>query len=209
MFEANRWWDSLFFEKKLRNIFFKVDLYKNLPRIVLCLCDVYISLYENRKYPVTFNVFPSSKNSHSVFSLCIDCVISLKLKNMEKHYGEIIERTIRRNGYSISELSRVMKVNRRSIYNWFNQPKFKPEIIFKIGCALKHDFSSEFPELFSSEDFQRVFGSNRLSTMGLFTDESEKINYWKDKYINLLEEYNQILTFSGNQQSRTMSYSAL
>lgn len=128
---------------------------------------------------------------------------------MEKHYGEIIERTIRRNGYSISELSRLMKVNRRSIYNWFNQPKFKAEIIFKIGCALRHDFSNEFPELFSSDEFQKIFNSSRISTTDFLADEDEKVNYWKDKYINLLEEYNQILTFTGNQHTSKLSFSAV
>lgn len=127
---------------------------------------------------------------------------------MDKHYGEIIERTIRRNGYSISELARLMKVNRRSIYNWFNQPKFKPDIIFKIGCALKHDFSNEFPELFSSEDFQNAFSNHKLLNSELLFEEREKINYWKDKYISLLEEYNQILAVSSSQM-KTMAFSTL
>jgi len=127
---------------------------------------------------------------------------------MDKHYGEIIERTIRRNGYSISELARLMKVNRRSIYNWFNQPKFKPDIIFKIGCALKHDFSNEFPELFSTEEFQNAFSNHKLLNSELLFEEREKINYWKDKYINLLEEYNQILAVSSSQM-KTMAFSTL
>jgi transcriptional regulator with XRE-family HTH domain len=129
-------------------------------------------------------------------------------KTMDKHYGEIIERTIRRNGYSISELARLMKVNRRSIYNWFNQPKFKPDIIFKIGCALKHDFSNEFPELFSSEEFQNAFSNHKLLNSELLFEEREKINYWKDKYISLLEEYNQILAVSSSQM-KTMAFSTL
>lgn len=124
---------------------------------------------------------------------------------MEKHYGEIIEKTIRRNGYSISELSRLMKVNRRSIYNWFGQPKFKTEIIFKIGCALKHDFSNEFPELFSSEEFQKVFNDTKRLNMRFLDEELEKVNYWKDKYINLLEEYNYILTINNNQSRMSAS----
>lgn len=126
---------------------------------------------------------------------------------MEKHYGEVIERTVRRNGYSISALARSMKVNRRSIYNWFKQPKFKEEIIFKIGCALKYDFSNEFPELFVSEEFQKAFNYSPTQITELLTEERDKINYWKDKYINLLEEYNQILTVAKNHLS-TNSYAS-
>jgi len=126
---------------------------------------------------------------------------------MEKHYGEVIERTVRRNGYSISALARSMKVNRRSIYNWFKQPKFKEEIIFKIGCALKYDFSTEFPELFVSEEFQKAFNYSPAQINELLTEERDKINYWKDKYINLLEEYNQILTVAKNHLT-TNSYAS-
>jgi transcriptional regulator with XRE-family HTH domain len=111
---------------------------------------------------------------------------------MDKHYGHIIERIIRRNGYSISELARLTNVNRRSIYNWFNQKSLKPEIIFRIGCALKHDFSEEFPELFTEDEFQKV-----ITPLKTTTDEEPSLEgsstYWKDKYIKILEEYNRLL----------------
>jgi plasmid maintenance system antidote protein VapI len=126
---------------------------------------------------------------------------------MDKHYGEIIERTIRRNGYSISELSRLMSVNRRSIYNWFNQPKFKTDIIFKIGCALKHDFSVEFPELFSSEEFQKAFSQKKFAAEVNVLEEMEKVNYWKDKYINLLEDYTQALSMQSSGISQRVARS--
>lgn len=113
---------------------------------------------------------------------------------MDKHYGHIMERIIRRTGYSISELARLTNVNRRSIYNWFNQKNLKPEIIFRIGCALKHDFSEEFPELFTEEDFQNVSGkkTDEEGTVPTTFTESGS-SYWKDKYIHVLEEYNKLL----------------
>ncbi|QNL48389.1 hypothetical protein H8S90_16520 [Olivibacter sp. SDN3] len=127
---------------------------------------------------------------------------------MNKHCGEIVEKTIRRNGCSISELARLMKVNRRSIYNWFNQPKLKEDVIFKIGCALAHDFSSEFPKLFSKEDFQEAFLYNgKLKNSNRLVEEQEKVNYWKDKYIALLEEYNQILSINSTGKFDTMVFS--
>ncbi|HWV74783.1 MAG TPA: hypothetical protein VN040_23855 [Pseudosphingobacterium sp.] len=124
---------------------------------------------------------------------------------MEKHYGEILEKTIRRNGYSISALSRKMKVNRRSIYNWFKQPHFKQDIIFKIGCALKYDFSKEFPEFFSSDEFQKAFDYSPTQVVDLLSEERDKINYWKDKYISLLEEYNQTLIMSRRYNASSFS----
>lgn len=121
---------------------------------------------------------------------------------MEKHYGEIIETTIRRNGYSISELSRMMSVNRRSIYNWFDQPKIRPETIFKIGVALRHDFSIQFPELFSSEDFQREF-EKKKNGFAMQIENTAEISFWKDKYIMLLEQYNSALS---KQQEGTVAF---
>jgi hypothetical protein len=76
-------------------------------------------------------------------------------QDMEMHYGQIVEQIIRRKGYSISELARLTKVNRRSVYNWFNQKQLKPEIIFRIGTVVNYDFSAEFPGLFPDEDFSK------------------------------------------------------
>lgn len=122
---------------------------------------------------------------------------------MEKHYGHIIERIIRRNGYSISELARLTNVNRRSIYNWFNQKNLKPEIIFRIGCALKHDFSEEFPELFTEDEFQKVISPEKTSTDETPIISEGTSNYWKDKYIKILEEYNRLLVNQVKQDPKS------
>lgn len=113
---------------------------------------------------------------------------------MEKHYGQIVEYRIRKNGYSISNLAKALQINRRSIYNWFNQRNLKKETIFQIGTVLQYDFSEEFPELFTSADFNI---SNQ--PLGRFASTQQNINeneIYKDKYVALLEEYNQLLTNS-------------
>lgn len=118
---------------------------------------------------------------------------------MDKHYGNLVERIIRRNDYSISELARITHVSRSSIYKWFNQRDLRPDIIFRIGCALKHDFSIEFPELFSSDEFQKAFNSPshlEIEAPPQESDEQKPHNYWKDKYIRVLEEY---IEFCKNQ----------
>jgi len=113
----------------------------------------------------------------------------------DQHYGQIIEKVIRRNGYSISELARLTDVNRRSVYNWFNQKYLKPAIIHKIGVALKHDFSNEFPELFMKTD-QRSLPNTSDEAVYVeeeFDGRTRNEQYWKDKYIDLLEKHNQLL----------------
>ncbi|WP_454802678.1 hypothetical protein [Mucilaginibacter phyllosphaerae] len=102
---------------------------------------------------------------------------------MTKHYGKIVEYIIRKNGYSLTQLATELKVNRRTMYNWFQSQQLKTSSIQEIGLVIRHDFSNEFPELFVSEDFQKrnVIAANND-------------NVYKDKYIELLEKHNNLLT---------------
>lgn len=115
---------------------------------------------------------------------------------MDIHHGETIEKVVRRNGHSITDVAKLTKVNRRSVYNWFNQPKLKPEIIYKIGCVINHDFSKELPMLFTSEDFAK--GIKEHSPVEVRLEEENDI--WKDKYIDLMERYNALLAESSMER---------
>lgn len=113
---------------------------------------------------------------------------------MDKHYGQIVEYRVRKNGYSISDLARSIHVNRRSIYNWFNQTHLKKEVIFQIGCVLRHDFSQEFPELFVSEDFKIVKNKSFKQIPDANSEYANVENeMYKTKYVSLLEKYNELL----------------
>lgn len=111
---------------------------------------------------------------------------------MDKHHGQIIEYRVRKNGYSISDLARGIKVNRRSVYNWFNQKYLKKDIIFHIGQILRHDFSQEFPELFVTDDFKSIqrINDHRSYTPSTYSGDND---HYKDKYLDLLEKYNSLL----------------
>lgn len=118
---------------------------------------------------------------------------------MNHHHGQIIERVIRRNGHSISELARLANVNRRSVYNWFNQKSLKPEIIFRIGCVINYDFSVDFPDLFSKDDFiKQSIPFTAIATTGTDLVDAD---YWKNKYIDLLERYNRMLLMVVDQKA--------
>jgi transcriptional regulator with XRE-family HTH domain len=115
---------------------------------------------------------------------------------MEKDYGKIVEYIVRKNGYSITELATKLSVNRRSIYNWFNQKDLRTDIIFKIGHIIRHDFSQEFPELFTTEDFKYNIRQPSQEQINLCSANNNE--NWKDKYIELLEKYNNILISNKN-----------
>jgi predicted transcriptional regulator len=105
---------------------------------------------------------------------------------MSIHHGQIVEKVIRRNGHSISEIARITGVNRRSVYNWFNQRTLKEDIVVRLGRAIQHDFSSMIPDLqLTTTDFK--------STFQPITVQPDEHAIWKDKYIELLERYNGLL----------------
>lgn len=114
---------------------------------------------------------------------------------MELHYGQIIEKRIRNSGYSIAEVARLMSVNRRSVYNWFNCEKLSTNTLERIGYVLKCDFSFDFPDLFEPGHFASL--EKKLSTHSKnsqpLTLASVQEDYWKDKYIVLLEAYKSLI----------------
>ncbi|HKG07027.1 MAG TPA: hypothetical protein VKB19_11240 [Pedobacter sp.] len=117
------------------------------------------------------------------------------------HHGQYIEKIIRRNGHSISDIARLTSVNRRSVYNWFNLPRLKPSTILAIGKAMKYDFSGAFPELALERENDGMPFSDTV-------DQDQKvliqINYWKDKYIELLEKYAELLSLKSEEELREL-----
>lgn len=111
---------------------------------------------------------------------------------MLSHQGEIIEKVIRREGPSLTDLAKLMNVSRRSLYNWFTQRKLKPEIIVSIGRTMNYDFSSEFPGLFTSDEFK---------VESVQPTPESSINVWQEKYIDLLERYNFLLEIKGKKSA--------
>ncbi len=111
---------------------------------------------------------------------------------MDKHIGQIVEYTVRKNGYSITDLGRELGVNRRTIYNYFENKHLKQNVIFKIGIIIRHDFSKDFPELFTAEEFVPINKTSSINVHNLPVNDSDQLE-WKDKYLSLLEKFNELL----------------
>lgn len=110
---------------------------------------------------------------------------------MDSNAGQIVERVVRRNKVSISELARRMRVNRRSVYNWFEQKSLKIDIIWKIGQVLNYDFSSDFPDAFCERGLVIKEEIDEIDNNG--SKHPNSVHYWMVKYISLLEKYNMLL----------------
>ncbi|TCC92715.1 helix-turn-helix domain-containing protein [Pedobacter hiemivivus] len=115
---------------------------------------------------------------------------------MDLNVGKVIERAVRRDHMGISALSRKLHVSRRTIYNWFDQESLSFEIICKIGNAIKYDFSKEFPDDFARIDDEIGSNMNQFTNGDNSSPESfsSSVNYWMNKYIKLLEKYNELLS---------------
>ena len=101
----------------------------------------------------------------------------------------MVEYVVRRNGFSLSQLAKELKVNRRSLYNWFKNQFLRKSVIYNIGHIIKHDFSVEFPELFIIEDFDFKAAAKNYSYQIENNDD-----IYKEKYFSLLEKYNEIFS---------------
>ena len=103
-----------------------------------------------------------------------------------------------RKGYTAREIAKFTNVNRRSVYNWFSQEELNSNIIFRIGSIINHNFSTEFPDLFTNEDFDIISTEPiKLSDEEKPLLEAKNEAVWQDKYIEVLEKYNELLKASG------------
>jgi hypothetical protein len=110
-----------------------------------------------------------------------------------KHRGEILKKVIesRPVKVNLAQLARTIGYDRTTVYLHFAKPDLDYLILLKYGKALKHDFSQEFPEM--SDMIAMI--EEPLSDYKVLTvaEALKERDYWKDKYIHLLESYNEII----------------
>lgn len=102
-----------------------------------------------------------------------------------QHRGEIIEQAIRQSGFPITIIAKKLGKSRRWMYLMFDNPQVDIETILAIGKIIHHDFSAEIKEMSaisptSFEDPENPYNNQTKE-------------YWKNKYLKLLEDYNELL----------------
>jgi hypothetical protein len=106
-----------------------------------------------------------------------------------QHKGEIVEKAIRQSGIPLTKLVKRMGKSRKWIYNAFENPHLSIDYILEIGNAIHYDFSFEIKELSSNQNI--VFEPRPAY---------QDAEYWKNKYLLLLEEYKTLLEASNNKK---------
>jgi len=98
------------------------------------------------------------------------------------HKGQVIEKAVKESGISITQLAKKIKKSRQSVYNIFETQNVPLDLIIEIGKAIHYDFSKDIKQL-------KVYSTKTDTVIA----EEDNAEYWKQKYISLLEEYNQLL----------------
>jgi len=106
---------------------------------------------------------------------------------MVQHRGEIIKNAVYQSGYSITKLAEKLGKSRRWMYLLFENSIVSLDVVLQIGEIIHHDFSQEIKELKTTSQLV----NDNLALYGSATQKD--IDYWKNKYLSLLEEYNQLL----------------
>ena len=108
-----------------------------------------------------------------------------------QHKGEIIEKAIRQSGYSITKLATKLGKSTRWMYYMFESSNVSIDYILEIGEILHHDFSNDIKELKKYKVLHEIQGIKESET--IYKSKQEEPEYWKNKYLTLLEKHNQLL----------------
>ncbi|WP_396168429.1 hypothetical protein [Flavobacterium sp.] len=108
-----------------------------------------------------------------------------------QHRGEIIKDAVYKSGYSITELAKRMGKSRRWVYLMFENHSVSLDVILQIGQIIHHNFTKEIADLYP---LKKILNKS-LSDLH---EEDYSNDYWKNKYLQLLEEFNALLKEKGN-----------
>lgn len=105
------------------------------------------------------------------------------------HRGQIVEKIVRKSGYSLTKLAAKLKISRNTLYNRFENANLGYRFIMEVGNIIHYDFTLDFPEMKKEPS---LMGDNESLTP-IREDKSAELWRIESKYVNLLEKYNKLL----------------
>ncbi len=107
---------------------------------------------------------------------------------MMQHRGEILETAIRQSGVPITRIVKKLSKSRRWLYNQFTRQDVSLDVFMEIGKLIHHNFSQDLNEFKPNARLSHLIEDANDNEYG-----NQTAQYWKDKYMHLLEEYNELL----------------
>ena len=104
------------------------------------------------------------------------------------HRGQIVEKVIRKSGYSITKLAKKLGISRNTLYNRFENADLSYRFIMEVGNIIHYDFTVDFPTM--KEEIEAI------SNIPIHSVDRETLEIWRaeSKYILLLEQYSKLLS---------------
>nr|WP_294897762.1 hypothetical protein [uncultured Pedobacter sp.] len=102
------------------------------------------------------------------------------------HRGKIVKKIVEDSGVNVTVIREKTGKSRTTLYRWFDEDDLPYAKIELIGSAINHDFTQEFPDMVVSEPVGEYRVKSNLQLQA-------EVEFWRDKYIRLLERYNKIL----------------
>jgi len=109
-----------------------------------------------------------------------------------QHRGEIVEKAIRDSGFSITHLAEKLGKSRRWMYLAFENPDLSIELVLEIGAIIHHDFSDDIKGLAKYRQLES--GQTAREPKRPISQKENDPEYWKNKYLDLLEQHNLLLS---------------
>ncbi len=105
------------------------------------------------------------------------------------HAGETIKKAVESHGMKHAVLAEKLEISRQSLYNLYENVEVDLTMILRIGKLINYDFKELIsrPEYRNDPRVTTILDGNRI-------DYQAQAEYWKDKYITLLESLAEILT---------------
>jgi hypothetical protein len=106
------------------------------------------------------------------------------------HRGEALEEAVKKTRTKVTQLVRKVGISRGTYYNHIEDPKLSYEMLEAYGKVLKYDFTQVIPQMpkYVIDEPEDSYGKPATLEEAI-----RQIDHWKDKYINLLEQYKDLI----------------
>lgn len=104
------------------------------------------------------------------------------------HRGQLVEKIIRKSGFSLTRLSKKLDISRNTLYNRFENPNLGYRFIMEVGNAIHYDFTIDFPNM--KAEIEKI----NDAPIHIIDRDTLEILRAESKYIHLLEKYTKLLS---------------
>ena len=105
------------------------------------------------------------------------------------HRGQIVEKIVRKSGYTFTTLAAKLRISRNTLYNKFNNANLSYRFIAEIGSMIHYDFTLDIPEM------KQAIATGGEHDVPSLKPPNRSAELWRieSKYTNLLEKYNKLV----------------